>query len=63
MWPNITEWLVVLFIVLILFGAGKVPKLAEDLGKSVNAFRKGLKDGAAKDGKDDSAANPPSQEG
>ncbi len=35
--------LVVLFIVLILFGAGKLPKVMGDLGKGIRSFREGLK--------------------
>lgn len=41
--------LLILLIVLILFGRGKLPALAEDLGKSVRSFKKGLDgDGAQK---------------
>jgi sec-independent protein translocase protein TatA len=40
---GIWQILLILFIVLILFGAGKVPRLMEDFGKGVNAFKKGLK--------------------
>lgn len=41
--------LLILLIVLILFGRGKLPALAEDLGKSVRSFKKGLDgDGARK---------------
>jgi len=36
------QLLVILLIVLVLFGRGKLPGLAEDLGKSVSAFKKGL---------------------
>lgn len=36
-WPEI---LVILFIVLILFGAKKLPELARGLGQSLNEFRK-----------------------
>lgn len=39
------QLLVILLIVLVLFGRGKLPALAEDLGKSVKAFRKGIEDG------------------
>lgn len=46
MWPHTTELIVVLAIVILLFGAGRIPKLAEDLGKSIKAFRKGLKEEA-----------------
>ena len=36
------QLLVILLIVLVLFGRGKLPALAEDLGKSVSSFKKGL---------------------
>lgn len=35
-----TEILVILFIVLLLFGAKKLPELARGLGKSMNEFKK-----------------------
>lgn len=38
------ELLVVLCIILILFGAEKVPKLAKGLGEAVREFRKAAKD-------------------
>ena len=38
------QLMVILLIVLVLFGRGKLPALAEDLGKSFSAFKKGLKD-------------------
>ena len=34
----------ILFIVLIIFGPGKLPELGEGLGKSIKAFKKGMKD-------------------
>lgn len=34
------EILIILFIVLLLFGAKKLPELAKGLGKSVNEFKK-----------------------
>lgn len=36
------ELLIILFIVLILFGAGKLPQIGEGLGKAIRGFRKGL---------------------
>ncbi len=32
--------LVILFIVLIIFGPGKLPELGESLGKSIRSFKK-----------------------
>jgi sec-independent protein translocase protein TatA len=34
------EWLIILFIILILFGAKKLPELAKGLGEAVREFRK-----------------------
>lgn len=34
----------ILVIVLILFGAGKLPKVMKDLGKGVKSFKEGVND-------------------
>ncbi len=39
-----TEILVILFIILLLFGAKKLPELAKGLGKSMNEFKKASAD-------------------
>ena len=39
---NPTELIIVLLIVLVLFGAGRVSKLGGELGSAVREFRKGL---------------------
>lgn len=41
---SIWHWLIVLVIVLLLFGAGKIPKLMGDMAKGVKEFKKGLAD-------------------
>ena len=38
------ELLVVLLIVLLLFGAKRLPEMARGLGKSLSEFKKGLKE-------------------
>ena len=38
--PGPTEWVVILMIVLVLFGAKKLPELAKSLGQGMNEFRK-----------------------
>jgi sec-independent protein translocase protein TatA len=43
------EWLVVLAVIVLLFGAKKLPELARSLGKSSNEFKRGMKEGAAED--------------
>lgn len=40
------ELLIVLAIVLVLFGAKKLPELARGIGKSVTSFKTGLSEGA-----------------
>lgn len=42
--PGGTELLVILFIVLLLFGAKKLPELSRSLGKSLSEFKKGKED-------------------
>lgn len=32
----------IIIVVLIIFGAGKLPKVMSDIGKGVNGFKKGL---------------------
>ncbi len=44
-----SEWLIILVIVLLLFGARKLPDLARSLGASAKEFRKGVSEGAAED--------------
>jgi len=41
------EMLIVLAVVLLMFGAKKVPELARSLGKAQKEFKDGLQDGAA----------------
>jgi sec-independent protein translocase protein TatA len=46
-----TEILLIVFVVLLLFGARKLPELARGLGSSVNEFKKGMAEGAKDDAK------------
>lgn len=41
---SLTHLLVLLVIVLILFGAGKLPKVMGDMGKGIRAMRDGMKE-------------------
>ncbi len=44
---GLPELLIVLGIVLLLFGARKLPDLARSLGRSTNEFKRGLREGEA----------------
>ena len=46
------ELLIILLIVLLIFGARKLPDLARSLGSSAREFRKGIEDGSEDDGPD-----------
>ncbi len=41
---SLMHWLVVLAIVLVLFGAGKLPRVMGDFAKGIKAFKAGMKE-------------------
>ncbi len=43
--PAGMEWVVILAVVLLLFGARKLPELARSLGRSTKEFKSGLREG------------------
>lgn len=43
------ELLIVLAIVVVIFGVGRIGKLGEELGKGVRAFRQGVREGDEKE--------------
>jgi sec-independent protein translocase protein TatA len=52
---SLTHWLVVLLIVLLLFGAGKLPRVMGDFAKGIKAFKSGMKE------EEDATVTPPPQ--
>jgi len=44
-----TELIIILVIVIVLFGVGRVSRIGGELGSAVANFRKGLQDGAKKE--------------
>ena len=43
---NLSFWHIILLVlvVVLVFGAGKIPRLMKDMGQGINAFKKGLKE-------------------
>ncbi|MFQ5400417.1 MAG: twin-arginine translocase TatA/TatE family subunit [Anaerolineae bacterium] len=41
------EWVIILVVVLLVFGVGRISKLGSELGKGISAFREGLQEGQA----------------
>ena len=48
------EWVIILVIVLLLFGVGRISKIGSELGKGIRAFREGVKDGQEENSNSDS---------
>lgn len=40
---GVTELLIILAIILIIFGAGKLPDIGDGIGRSIKNFRKAIK--------------------
>jgi sec-independent protein translocase protein TatA len=51
---SLVHWLVVLAIVVLLFGAGKLPRVMGDFAKGIKAFKSGMKE-------EETASNAPPQ--
>ncbi|QDV07124.1 Sec-independent protein translocase protein TatAy [Planctomycetes bacterium Poly30] len=49
--PGVAEWWPILIVVVLLFGARKLPELARAMGTSVTQFRKGLENPEEEDKK------------
>ena len=49
--PNfgVWEWLVILIIVLVIFGASRLKDIGQGLGGAINAFRREVKQGKEED--------------
>lgn len=51
---SLWHWIVVLIIVLVLFGRGRVSEIMGDFGKGIKSFKQGMNE-------DDKPAAPPAQ--
>lgn len=57
--PNlgIPELLIILAIIILLFGVGKLPQLGKGLGEGIRNFKQAVKDGQDPEKKDPPAGN------
>ncbi len=52
--PGGWEWIIIFLVILLLFGAKRLPDLARGLGKGISEFRKAAKEVSQEIQKDDS---------
>lgn len=55
--PGGAELIIILVVLVLLFGAKKLPELGSSVGKSIKNFKKGIED-SKEDGPDADAADP-----
>jgi len=53
--PGGMEWIIILLIVLVLFGANRLPQLAKGMGESIRNFKQGMAEAETEDEKKDKA--------
>jgi sec-independent protein translocase protein TatA len=59
---GIPELLIILVIIVILFGPGRIGKVAGELGKGIRAFRDGLSGKGEEKKEENKPAEPPKEE-
>ena len=55
--PRGAEWIIILVIIVLLFGPGRIGKLSGEIGKSIKSFRDGLSGDKDEDKPTDSNGN------
>jgi sec-independent protein translocase protein TatA len=66
MMPSGSEWIIVILVVVVIFGASRLPLLGRNLGQGIKEFRKGVSEArkpdkdeqSSKDSKDTPAQAP-----
>ncbi|WP_159977683.1 MULTISPECIES: twin-arginine translocase TatA/TatE family subunit [unclassified Novosphingobium] len=58
---SIWHWLIVLVIVLVLFGRGRVSEIMGDFGKGIKSFKDGMNEEEAKKAASSTPSTPPVQ--
>jgi sec-independent protein translocase protein TatA len=59
---GLPELLIILVVIVILFGPGRIGKVAGELGKGIRAFRDGLSGKGEEKKEEDKQAEPPKDE-
>jgi sec-independent protein translocase protein TatA len=44
---SLTHWLIVLLVVVLIFGTGKLRNLGKDLGGAIKGFKEGMREGGS----------------
>lgn len=57
-WNQPWTWVIILLVVLVLFGATRLPALSKSLGQSIKIFRNEVKSDEPKDGAPSDAPEP-----
>lgn len=58
--PRGAEWIIILLIVVLLFGPGRIGKVAGEIGKSIKSFRDGL--GTKEENEEEKVSEPNEQQ-
>lgn len=56
--PGIPELIIILVVLLLLFGAKRLPEIARSVGKSSKEFKKGLREGELDEDADEEEHRP-----
>lgn len=54
---SVWHWVILLVVVALVFGTGKLKNLGSDLGGAIRGFKEGMKDESGSDEKTDSGEN------
>jgi sec-independent protein translocase protein TatA len=56
---GVPELIIILIVLVLLFGARKLPELARSIGRSTSEFKRGMKEGSSEEEEPAPSAEPP----
>jgi sec-independent protein translocase protein TatA len=56
------EWIWVIVVIVVLFGASRLPAMGRNVGLGIKEFKKGVTEGSQSDGKDEAGRPAPTDE-